>query len=95
MHDEHTIFDELEVAHVMLVNGIITTNFGWNSDDDEEDWCLSIYGNDDDHSNFEYYLSKSDLRSFESRGKAWILEDKQYGTVKVEFCLLSPAIRAI
>ena len=56
------IFEQLESATVLIVNGTLITNFGWNPDDTEDEWCLSVYGNSDDGSGpVEYYFDKPDM----------------------------------
>jgi hypothetical protein len=91
-----TIFDELEVADVMLVNGIVTTNFGWNADDPDEHWSLSVNGYDADRcSEFAYYFMKADLQSAKTFGDAWIIENRNHPSVTLEFCKLRAASDAI
>lgn len=85
------IFEQMESAHLMLVNGVLTTNFGWNPDDEEEDWCFSIYGVDpESRNNYEYYFDKSDLRNAERRDDVWMVQNNHDddGFTKLEFCAL-------
>lgn len=80
---------EVENADIMLVNGIPTTNFGYNADDEDEDWCLSIYGYDpEDGMNFEYYLTKQDVDTATKTGKGWKVA--YYDTSVFELCTLEP-----
>ena len=84
------IFEQMESAHIMLVNGVITTNFGWNSDDEPEDWCLSIYGVDpESRNNFEYYFTREDMDNAIKRGYQWFISN-DVGLTKLEFCHLTP-----
>jgi hypothetical protein len=81
------IFEQLECAHIILVNNIPTINFGWNADDEEEDWCLSIYGRDDAQ-DWEYYFSYEDMVNAKPYGDAFLLRND---TV-IEFCKLVNAV---
>lgn len=79
------IFEQMEAAHVMLVNGVLTTNFGWNPDDEPEDWCLSVYGNPDDGTgSFEHYFAWDDMNNATAFGDRWVMTED----VIIEFCAL-------
>ena len=86
------IFEQLENAQAMLVNDVITTNFGWNADDEYDEWCLSIYGYEADCRNFEYYFGRDQMINAERRDTSvWLLKnDHDDGFTKIEFCALVP-----
>lgn len=81
------MLDHIDGADIMLVNGIPTQNFGYNADDEGEDWCLSIYGYDpEDCQNFEYYLTKDDVDTAVQVGSKWKVA--YYSHTLFEFCTL-------
>ena len=84
------MFDYIDGATVMLVNGIPTTNFGYNADDEPEDWSLSIYGYDpEDSMNFEYYLTHDDVdTATQVDDSKWVTA--YYEDTTFEFCTLEP-----
>lgn len=87
------IFEQMCCAHVMLVNGVVTTNFGHDPDEDEEFWCFSIYGVDPEtKNNFEYYFGADDMKSAKRRGNQWFIHnhDEAGSVTKLEFCALIP-----
>jgi hypothetical protein len=85
------IFEQLDDAQIMLINGVPTTNFGYCPDDPPEDWCLSVYGYDPETGqNFEHYFDREELEGAERADNKWILRDNPregYNT-KLEFCVL-------
>lgn len=82
------IFEQLHHAHIMLVNQIPTINFGYEADDPDEDWCLSIYGdNTDGTGSWEYYFTREELRNAEKHGPAFLVKST-YGDTTIEFCKL-------
>lgn len=88
------IFEQMECADVMTVNNQLTNSFGWNPDDGDEDFCLSVYGVDaETGQGFEYYFDHSDLTSAIARGNIW---DIKYSEglgdtlVSIEFLKLTP-----
>lgn len=84
------IFEQLDTAQIMLVNGQVTTNFGYCPDDPPEDWCLSIYGADPEtHGSYEYYFDRETLKTAELRGDEWLIKNEDDdGYTKIEFCVL-------
>lgn len=79
------IFEQIDAAHVMVINGCLTTNFGYNADDEPEDWCLSVYGEGEGGS-FEYYFGYDDVAKAVRVGDHWSINCKDL----IEFCLLVP-----
>ena len=87
------IFEQMCSADIMLVNGVVTTNFCHNPDDDEEFWCFSVYGYDPESmQNFEYYFGADDMKSAKRRGNQWFIHnsDEPSSLTKLEFCHLTP-----
>ena len=80
------IFEQLESAEFMIIsNSNITTNFGWNADDEPEDWCLSIYGLDPESmQNYEYYLNTEDMNNATKSGRGWMIAGTFF-----EFCTIA------
>jgi len=82
------MLEQVNRADIMLVNDVATQNFGYNADDNDEYWCLSIYGYDpESRQNFEYFLGKSDVLSAVKCGSAWKVSC--YGDTKFELCQLN------
>ena len=80
------IFEQMVHAQVMLVNGVLTTNFGHNPDEDEEFWCFSIYGCDPESmQTFEHYFNQHDMKTAQPYGDGFKVGDNI-----LEFCLLTP-----
>ena len=75
-------FEMINQSHIMFVNGVATQNYGVSDDDfdDEEDtWCLSIYGYDpEDGRNFEFYLSRDEVENAEPYGDGFMVGDDTF-----------------
>jgi hypothetical protein len=68
------IFEQLENAHIMEINGMITTNFGYdNMSWDGDEISLSVYAidNNNDYQHHEYYFTKENLSNAVQQGEQW------------------------
>lgn len=88
------IFEQLDAAHIVVVNGLLTTNFGYNADDEPEDWCLSVAGDSRyGDGSFEYYFTWDDLENATPLDDTFVIELTEFIPPKhitIQFCLLTP-----
>jgi hypothetical protein len=67
------IFEQMENATLVRVNGVLTENFGWNADDPDEDWCFSVYaGNMENYQ--EYYITKPEMESAKIHDDGFLIQ---------------------
>lgn len=91
------IFDQMESADCVRVNGVLTNKFGWPDDDvSDEDWFLYVYAGSM-HNYQEYYITKPEMESAKKDDDGFVIQRyspklglDETETIHLEFCVVVP-----